>query len=90
MAIFNDSIYKFYQRSVEAFADRQIYVFSICLGKKNAEVIKFLGIFENKINFCSNKKSNVSINKSVIENIGISGNIFKLLLRVFSMTGKEE
>ena len=58
--------------------------------KKNAEVIKFLGIFENKINFCSNKKSNVSINKSVIENIGISGNIFKLLLRVFSMTGKEE
>ena len=45
--------------------------FSICLAKKNAEVIKFLGILkkyvsENKIYFCSRKKSNVSLNKKVI------------------------
>ena len=45
--------------------------FSICLGKKNAEVIKFLGILKkyvskNKIYFCSRKKSNVSLNKKVI------------------------
>ena len=45
--------------------------FSICLAKKNAEVIKFLGflkkyVSENKIYFCSRKKSNVSLNKKVI------------------------
>ena len=45
--------------------------FSICLGKKNDEVIKFLGILkkyisENKIYFCSRKKSNVSLNEKVI------------------------
>ena len=45
--------------------------FSIYLGKKNAEVIKFLGILkkyvsDNKIYFCSRKKSNVSLNKKVI------------------------
>ena len=39
--------------------------------KKNAEVIKFLGILkkyvsENKIQFSSKKKSNVSLNKKVI------------------------
>ena len=39
--------------------------------KKNAEVIKFLGILkkyfsENKIYFCSRKKSNVSLNKKAI------------------------
>ena len=37
-------------------------LFSICLGKKNAEVMKFIGIFkkivsENEIYFCSRKKS---------------------------------
>ena len=37
-------------------------LFSICLGKRNAEVIKFIGIFkriisENEIYFCSRKKS---------------------------------
>ena len=45
--------------------------FSICLAKKNAEVIKFLGflkkyVSENKIYFCSRKKSNVSLHKKVI------------------------
>ena len=45
--------------------------FSIKKKKKNAEVIKFLGILkkyvsENKIYFCSRKKSNVSLNKKVV------------------------
>ena len=44
--------------------------FSICLGKKNAVAIK-LGILKkyvskDKIYFCLKKKSNVSLNKSVI------------------------
>ena len=70
MIIFNDSISKIYQCSIRLLA-RHIYVFSICLGKKNAKVIKFLGILkkyisENKICFCSRKKSNVSLNKKVI------------------------
>ena len=45
--------------------------FSVSLGKKNAEVIKFFGILkdyvsENKIYFCSRKKSNILLNKKVI------------------------
>ena len=70
MIIFNDSVSKFHLCSIRLLA-RHLYVFSICLGKKNAEVIKFLGILkkhisENKICFCSKKKSNVSLNKKVI------------------------
>ena len=45
--------------------------FSICLGKKNAEVIKFLEIFKknvskNKIYFCLKKESNVLLSNEVI------------------------
>ena len=44
--------------------------FSICLGKKNAEAIKFLEILKkyvskNKIYFCLKKKRNVPLNKKV-------------------------
>ena len=53
----------------EAFAEAYL-CFSVS-AKKNAEVIKFLGILkkyisENKKSFCSRKKSNVSFNKKVI------------------------
>ena len=69
--IFNDSISKFYQCSIWGFCRGISMFFSICLAKKNAEVIKFLGflkkyVSENKIYFCSRKKSNVSLNKKVI------------------------
>ena len=71
MVIFNDSISKFYQCSIWGFCRGISMFFSICLAKKNAEVIKFLGflkkyVSENKIYFCSRKKSNVSLNKKVI------------------------
>ena len=71
MIIFNNSISKFYQCSIWGFCRGIPMFFSICLGKKNAEVIKFLGILKkyvskNKIYFCSRKKSNVSLNKKVI------------------------
>ena len=68
--IFIYSIIKFYQCSISRFCRGIPMFFSICLGKKNAEVIKFLGILkqcvsENKICFCSRKKNNVSLNKKV-------------------------
>ena len=74
MIIFNDSISKFYQCSILGFYRGISMCFSICLGKKkkkNAQVTKFLGILkkylsQNKIYFCSRKKSNVSLNKKVI------------------------
>ena len=45
--------------------------FSICLGKKNAEAIKFLGILKkyiskNEIYFCLKKIINVLLNEKVI------------------------
>ena len=44
---FNDSISKFYQCSIWEFCRGKSMFFSICLGKKkNAEVIKFLGILK--------------------------------------------
>ena len=71
MIIFNDSIRKFYQCSILGFYRGISMFFSICLGKKNAEIIKFLGVFrkyfsQNKIYFCSRKKSNVLLNKKVV------------------------
>ena len=71
MIIFNDSISKFYQCSIWGFCRGISMFFSICISKKIAEVIKFLGISkkyvsENKIDFCSRKKSNVSLNKKII------------------------
>ena len=69
--VFNDPINKFYQCSICGFCRGISMSFSICPGKKNIEVIKFLGIVtkcaaKNKIYFCLKKKSNVSLNKKVI------------------------
>ena len=47
MIIFNYSISKFYQCSIRGFCLGISIFFSICLGKKNAEAIKFLGILKN-------------------------------------------
>ena len=49
MIIFNDLISKFYQCSIRGFCRGISMFFSICLGKKNAEVIKFLGILKNML-----------------------------------------
>ena len=56
-----------FEASVEAYL---CFLVSVS-AKKNAEVIKFCGIFkncvsENKIYFYSRKKSNISLNKKVI------------------------
>ena len=78
MIIFNVSISKFYQCSIRDFCRDISMSFSIWLGKKkkkkrNAEAIKFLGIFKkyvskNKICFFKKKKkkSNVSLNKKLL------------------------
>ena len=71
MIIFNNSISKFYQCSIWGFCRGISMFFSVSLGKKNAEVIEFFGILkdyvsENKIYFCSRKKSNILLNKKVI------------------------
>ena len=64
MIIFNDSISKFYQRSIRGFCRGISMFFSICLCKtKNSEAIEFLGILKNyvsknKVYFCLKKKSN--------------------------------
>ena len=70
MIIFNLSISKFYQCSMSGFHPGISMFFSICLGKKNAEVTKFLRtlkryVFGNKIYFCLRKKSNVSLKGSL-------------------------
>ena len=82
----------FTSAAFEVFAEACLF-FSICLGKKNAEVIKFLGILkkyvsENRINFCSKKKSNVSLNKKLLGSICISGNLPKLFK--FFLSGKQQ
>ena len=71
MIIFNDSISKFYQCSIRAFAEAYLCFLVSASAKKNAEAIKFLGILKkyvsrNKIYFRLKKKSNVSLNKKVI------------------------
>ena len=60
----------FISAAFKAFAKAYLF-FSICLGKNNADLIKFIGIFkkcisENKIYFCSRKKIHFSLNKKVI------------------------
>ena len=67
---FNDWISKLYQCSILGFCGGICFIVS-ALAKKNAEVIKFLRILkkyvsENKLLFCSRKKSNVLLNKKVI------------------------
>ena len=49
MIILNDSISKFHQCSIWRFCWGIYMSFSICLGKKNAEVVKFLGILEKNL-----------------------------------------
>ena len=61
----------FTSAAFEAFAEAYLCFLVSASAKKNAEVIKFLGILKkyvskNKIYFCSRKKSNVSLNKKVI------------------------
>ena len=60
----------FTSAAFEAFAEAYL-CFLVPALAKNAEVIKFLGILkkyvtENKIDFCSRKKSNVSLTKKVV------------------------
>ena len=67
----NDSISKLYQCSIRGFCQGISMFFNICIGRKNAEAIKFLGILKkyvskNKAYFCLNKKSNVSFDKNVV------------------------
>ena len=60
----------FTSAAFEAFAEAYLCFLVSASAKKNAEVIKFLGILKimsPRIKyFCSRKKSNVSINKKVI------------------------
>ena len=61
----------FTSAAFEAFAEAYLCFLVSASAKKNAEVIKFLGILkkyvsENKIYFCSRKKINVLLNKKVI------------------------
>ena len=70
LIILNDPVSKFHQCRIWGFCREMSTFFSICLGKKNAEVTKFLGILKNmspriKYIFVP-KKSNVSLNKKVI------------------------
>ena len=70
MITFNDSVSKFYHSCIWGFWRGISMFFSICLSKKNAKAIKFLGIFKNvsknKIYLCLKKKSNVLFDKKVI------------------------
>ena len=71
MIVYNDSVSKYYQCSIRGFCGGISMFSSICLAKKNAEAIKFLGLLKkyvskNKIYFCLKKKSHVSLNKKVI------------------------
>ena len=49
MIIFNDSVSKVYQYSIWGFCQAISMVFSICLVKNNAELIKFLGILKKYV-----------------------------------------
>ena len=81
--IFSDSI-SFTSAAFEiwvGFCRGMSTFFSICLGKKNAETIKFLGILQkyvskNKMYFILKKKNNVSLNKKIIF---VFHTIFKLV-----------
>ena len=81
MIIFNDGISKFYQCSIWGICRGISMFFSICLDKKNAEVIKFWGMLKkyvskNKINlFFLRKKGIFLLNKKVIF---VFDTIFKL------------
>ena len=60
----------FTSAAFEAFAEAYICFLVSASAKKSVELIKFLGILkkyvsENKINFCSEKEGNVSLNKKV-------------------------
>ena len=77
--LFNDPINKFYQCSICGFCRGISMSFSICFGKKNVEVIKFLGIVtkcaaKNKIYFCLKKKAMFRL----IKKLFVFHTIFKL------------
>ena len=70
----------FTSAAFEDFAEAYLCFLVSATAKENDEVRKFLGILkkyvsENKIDFCSGKKSNVSLNKKVIV---VFHTIFKL------------
>ena len=70
----------FTSATFEDFAEAYLCFLVSATAKENDEVRKFLGILkkyvsENKIDFCSGKKSNVSLNKKVIV---VFHTIFKL------------
>ena len=80
----------FTSAAFEAFAEAYLCFLVSASAKKNAEVIKFLGILkkyvsENKINFCSEKEGNISLNKLT----GNSGNLLKLF-QIISVTGSKD
>ena len=61
----------FTSAALEAFAEAYLCFLVSASAKKNAEVIRFLGILKkyvskNKIYFCSRKKSKISLNEKVI------------------------
>ena len=61
----------FTSTAFEAFAEAYLCFLVSASAKKNAEVIRFLGILKkyvskNKIYFCSRKKSKISLNEKVI------------------------
>ena len=61
----------FTSAAFEAFAEAYLCFLVSASAKKNAEVIRFLGILKkyvskNKIYFCSRKKSKISLNEKVI------------------------
>ena len=70
----------FTSAAFEDFTEAYLCFLVSATAKENDEVRKFLGILkkyvsENKIDFCSGKKSNVSLNKKVIV---VFHTIFKL------------
>ena len=64
--VFDDPVSKFDQCSIWGFCWGYLWFLVSASAKRNAEVTKFLGISENKINFRLRKKSKVSLNKKVI------------------------
>ena len=61
----------FTSAAFEAFAEAYLCFLVSASAKKNAEVIRFLGILKkyvskNKIYFCSRKKSKISLNEKVV------------------------
>ena len=83
MIIFNDSISKFYQCSIWGFCWGISMFFSTYLGKKNAELIKFLGILkkyvsENKYIFVKERKAMFRLLKNLFLSFTQFSNLISL------------